>query len=69
MKWTAVLLVALLTLIAIAFVHCDNRLAAGLAMGLFAVAVAASLTLIAARQRPFSGSFGISPQALLEVKP
>ena len=68
-KWTAVMLVALLTLIAIAFVHCENRLAAGLAMGLFTVAVAASLILIAAQQRPFSGSFGVSPQALLEVKP
>ena len=68
-KWTGVMLVALLTLIAIAFVHCDNRLTAGLAMGLFTAAVAASLILIAAQQRPFSGPFAVTPQPLLEIKP
>src|SRR5262245_48264736 len=56
-KWSGVILVALLTLIAIAFVHCDNRLAAALAMGLFSAAVAVSLMLIAAQDRPFSGQF------------
>lgn len=33
-KWTGVLVVAVLTLIAIAFVRCDNRLSAALALGL-----------------------------------
>ena len=68
-KWTGVMLVALLTLIAIAFVHCDNRLTAALAMGLFTAAVAASLILIAAQQRPFSGPFAVSPAPLVEVTP
>jgi hypothetical protein len=68
-KWTGVILVALLTLIAIAFVHCDNRLTAALAMGLFTAAVAVSLILIAAQQRPFSGQFAVRPDALIQVMP
>ena len=68
-KWTGVILVALLTLIAIAFVHSDNRLTAALAMGIFAAAVAASLMLIAAQQRPFSGQFAVRPDPLIQVMP
>jgi uncharacterized membrane-anchored protein YhcB (DUF1043 family) len=68
-KWTGVVMVALLTLLAIAFVHSGNRLAAALAMGVFAAAVAASLVLIAAQERPFSGQFAVSPDALLQVMP
>lgn len=69
MKWTGVVLVALLTLLAIAFVHSGNRLTAALAMGIFAAAVAASLVLIATQERPFSGRFAVSPDALLQVMP
>ena len=55
-KWTGVILVALLTLIAIAFVHCDNGLTAALTIGLFASAVAVSLILIAASSGRSAGS-------------
>ena len=68
-KWTGVILVALLTLVAIAFVHSDNRLTAALAMGIFASAVAVSLMLIAAQERPFSGQFAVRPDVLIEVMP
>jgi hypothetical protein len=68
-RWTAVIMVALLTLVAIAFVHSGNRLAAALAMGIFAAAVAVSLILIAAQARPFSGQFAVSPKPLVEVMP
>lgn len=68
-KWTGVILVAILTLIAIAFVHCDNRLTAALAMGLFSAAVAVSLMLIAAQDRPFSGQFAVRPDVLIQVMP
>lgn len=68
-RWTGVIVVALLTLIAIAFVHCDNRLTAALAMGVFSAAVAVSLLLIAAQQYPFSGQFAVGPDALIEVAP
>jgi hypothetical protein len=69
LKWTGVILVGLLTLIAIAFVHSDNRLTAALAVGIFAGAVAVSLILIAAQQRPFSGQFAVRPDALIQVIP
>ena len=68
-KWSGVILVALLTLVAIAFVHVDNRLTAALAMGIFAAAVGVSLMLIAVQQRPFSGQFAVEPNALIEVMP
>jgi hypothetical protein len=68
-KWTGVILVALLTLITIAFVHSDNRVTAALAMGIFAAAVAVSLILIAAQERPFSGQFAVRPDALIQVTP
>jgi uncharacterized protein DUF4239 len=68
-KWTGVILVALLTLISIAFVHSGNRLTAALAMGLFSAAVAASLMLIVAQERPFSGPFAVSPDVLIQVMP
>jgi hypothetical protein len=68
-KWAGVLLTAVLTLIAIAFVHCDNRLAAGLAMALFTAAAAGSLVLLAVQQRPFSGEFAIRPDSLVQVAP
>ena len=68
-KWTGVILVALLTLIAIAFVHSDNRLTAALAMGMFAAAVGFSLMLIAAQERPFHGEFAVGPDVLIQVMP
>jgi uncharacterized protein DUF4239 len=69
LKWAGVILVGLLTLIAIAFVHSDNRLTAALAVGIFAGAVAVSIILIAAQQRPFSGQFAVRPDALIQVIP
>jgi Protein of unknown function (DUF4239) len=68
-KWAGVILVALLTLIAIAFVHSDNRLTAALAVGLFSAAVAVSLMMIAAQERPFSGQFAVRPDVLIQVMP
>ena len=68
-KWTGVILLAALTLVAIAFVHCDNRLTAAVAMGVFAGAVAVSLVMIAAQSRPFAGQLAITPDPLEQVQP
>ncbi len=68
-KWTGVILVGVLTLLAIAFVQSGNRLAAALALWLFASAMACSLVLIASQDRPFSGQFRISPDLLQQVEP
>ena len=63
------ILVGILTLVAIAFVQSGNRLAAGIALWLFASAMACSLVLIASQDRPFSGHFRISPDLLQQVAP
>jgi hypothetical protein len=68
-KWTCLYLQAFCALLAIALVHSDNRLASGLAMGLFATGVAASVLLIAAHDRPFIGQLSVSPEPLLQVMP
>jgi hypothetical protein len=68
-KWSGVVFLAVLTFLAIAFVHSENRLAMVLALAIFASAAAASVTIIAAQERPFSGQFRVSPDALLEIAP
>lgn len=68
-KWVGVMFLAALTLLAIAFVHSENRATTALAMAIFASAVAVSITIIAAQERPFSGQFGVEPDPLLQVAP
>lgn len=51
------------------FVHCDNRLASTIAMGLFATGVATAVLLIAAHDRPFAGQVSIHPEPLLQIMP
>ena len=53
-KWVAILLQGLCTLVAIAMVHSDNRLARAIALTLFATGFAMSVLLIAAYSRPFT---------------
>jgi hypothetical protein len=68
-KWTALIIQAIVTLAAIAMVHSDNRVAARLAMALFSTAVAVCIVLIAAHDRPFAGQLSIGPAVLLQVQP
>lgn len=68
-KWWCLYLQAICELLVIAAVHCDNRLASAIAMGLFATGVAASVLLIAAHDRPFTGQISISPEPLLQIMP
>jgi hypothetical protein len=68
-KWLGLLALATLTLIAIAVVHCGNRTSARIAMALFAVAVAAVITMLASQDQPFSGQLGLDPDVLQEVLP
>ena len=67
--WSGIFALAAITLVAIAFVHSENRATAALAIALFASAAAVSITIIAAQERPFSGQFGVDPDPLLEVAP
>ena len=68
-KWSCLLVQAICALVAIAVVHSDNRLAATITMGIFATGVAASVLLIAAHDRPFTGQISIRPDPLLQVMP
>jgi len=68
-KWTCLLIQGLCSLVAIAMVHSDNKLASSLAKGLFATGIAASILLIAAHDRPFMGQLAVSPDPLLQVMP
>lgn len=68
-KWAGLLLQALLTLIAIAMVHSDNRLACRIALALFATGIALSVLLIAAYTRPFTGELIVGPELLKLVEP
>jgi len=66
-KWAAILLMALCTLIAIAMVHSDNRLTCGIALALFATGIAASVLLIAAYTHPFTGAISVRSDLLRQV--
>ena len=68
-KWLALLSLAALTLCAIGLVHSGNRTTTRLAMGLFAVAVAVVITMLAAENEPFQGQLGIDPHLLEQVLP
>jgi Protein of unknown function (DUF4239) len=65
-KWTAILLQGLCTLVAIAMVHSDNRLTCAITLTLFATGIALSVLLIAAYSRPFTGKT-VSPELLKQV--
>ena len=68
-KWACLILQAFCALLAIAIVHSDNRMASAIALGSFATGVAASVLLILAHDRPFTGEIAVSPQPLLQVMP
>ena len=67
-QWSVLILQGLCTLIAIALVHCDNRLTCGIALTLFATGIALAMFLIAAYRTPFSGDVAVGPDLLLQVK-
>jgi len=68
-KWVVLLVQAGLTLLAIAMVHSDNRLANRIILTIFATGVAAAALLLAAYNRPFTGHVSVGPAVLLQVMP
>ena len=68
-KWFVLLVEAGCMMTGIAMVHCDNRAAARIAMGLFGTASAVCIFLLVAHDRPFAGQFAVSPAPLLNVRP
>ena len=68
-KWLCLFVQAAGALFAIAMIHCDNRVASAITIGLFATGVAASVLLIAAHDRPFTGEISVGPGPLLQIMP
>jgi hypothetical protein len=68
-KWLCLFIQAVAALLVTAMIHCDNRIASAVALGLFATGVAASVLLIAAHDRPFTGEISVGPGPLLQVMP
>jgi Protein of unknown function (DUF4239) len=68
-KWTALLVQAGLTLITIALIHSDNRMANRIILAIFATAVGVAVVLLAAHSRPFTGGIAVRPTVLLQVMP
>lgn len=68
-KWTGVVLLAALTLLAIALGHSERRVTTAVANGIFASAVAVCLLMIASQDRPFAGPFAAKPNPLVRVMP
>ena len=68
-KWTTLIVMGVCFMVMVAIVHCDNQLALRLALGSFATAIAISIVLIVAHDRPFTGTAGVKPSPLLQVIP
>ena len=69
LKWACLVVQAGCMMIAIAFVHCDNRATAMIATLIFATGAAVSVLLIASHDRPFTGEISVKPDVLLQVRP
>lgn len=68
-KWTCLVIEAVCVLLAVALVHCDNKIAAALSLALFATGAGACFLVIAAYDRPFIGKLAVGPEPLLQVMP
>jgi hypothetical protein len=68
-KWTGVIALGILTLIAVACVHSPNRRTMAIAMTLFASAIAVALLMISVQDRPFAGPYKVKPTPLIQVEP
>jgi Protein of unknown function (DUF4239) len=68
-KWAVLLGQAGIMMVAIAMVHCDNRLTNKIILGIFATSVAVAVVLVAAHSRPFTGQISVRPTYLLQIMP
>jgi len=68
-KWVCIILQAICAFLLIAMVHGEDRMASRIAVLIFATGVGASVLLILAYDRPFTGELSIRPEPLLQVMP
>jgi hypothetical protein len=69
-RWTLIVVLAMLILVTIALLHIDKRVAMAISMFIFSTAVAACLVLLMVYDRPFgAGGFAVTPAVLRAVMP
>ena len=67
LKWASVLMLALLTMTALALEHLDRPRVQVTALLLYSLAAVAALGPVAVRERPFAGAFGLPSTPLSDV--
>jgi hypothetical protein len=67
LKWTLVVVLAVLSQISIAFVHRDRPRAGRVAIGIFTIAACLSIWLVALHATPYSGSVSITEAHLTDL--
>ncbi|SPB15577.1 hypothetical protein NOV72_02797 [Caballeronia novacaledonica] len=68
-KWLCLSFLAACLVLAIALIHCENRMTSAIAIALFCACVATAMLLILSHDRPFSGAIAVSPEPLWQVIP
>jgi hypothetical protein len=69
-QWAVIIVLAVLTLVTLAMIHIESRLAMGITMFIFSSAVAVCLVLLMVYDRPFgAGGFVIQPTVLRDIMP
>ncbi|MGR8999522.1 MAG: bestrophin-like domain [Gammaproteobacteria bacterium] len=66
--WMCLIMQAICTLMAIAMIHCGNRIASTSAMGIFATGVSVSVLIIVAHNRPFGGPVFVDSALLTQIE-
>ena len=63
-RWTIVVILGALALLAIGLIHAENRRARAVAVGMVAFAIASCFVILMVQVRPFLGSLALQPTEL-----
>lgn len=66
--WICLIMQAICMLLAIALIHCGNRVASISAMGIFATGVSVSVLIIVSHNRPFGGPIFVDSALLTQIE-
>lgn len=66
-RWTVVIILAALTIVAVGFVHAEHTRARAIALGMVAFGIASCFIVLFAHMRPFLGTLALQPTELYEL--
>lgn len=66
-RWTVVIILAALTIVAVGFVHAEHARARAIALGMVAFGIASCFIVLLAHIRPFVGVLALQPTELYEL--